>query len=151
MYSAESLITMADGTFQHINTLKIGDIIYNKLFKPVVITRLHIETEVPVVEIQLNNGTGVFYTHPTTKVLCHHVHDDGTQHTEYCAISSANADGAKLKNSMKIFSPESDVTFTTYNDNDTNTSLTKTLYCLHTLDSSRTFLVNKIITCCLDD
>lgn len=148
MYSAETLITMADGTFKNINNVQVGDIIYNKLLRPVEISRIHSQTNTPVVEVQLNNGTGVFYTSPNSKIFCHHVANDGSQHTEYCSISQAHGEGAKLKSSMKILSPESDVTYTTYDDS--NVSLTKTTYCLHTLDSTRSFFANKIIACCCD-
>lgn len=146
MYSAETLISMADGTFKTINNIRVGDKVYNKLFKPVEVSRVHSSDNTPVVEVQLNNGTGVFYTSPESKIFCHHVHNDGSHHTEYCSISDAHLEGAKLKNSLKILSPESDVIFTTYDDS--NVSLTKTTYCIHTLESSRTFLVNKIIACC---
>lgn len=145
MYSAETLISMSDGTFKNINNIRVGDKIYNKLYKPVIVSRIHKTDNAPVVEVQLNNGTGVFYTSPTSKIFCHHVHNDGRHHTEYCSISDAHSEGAKLKNSIKILSPESDVTFTTYNDS--NQSLTKTTYCIHTLESSRTFFINKIIAC----
>jgi hypothetical protein len=149
MYSAEALISMANGSFKNINNVRVGDKIYNKLSRPVNVTRIHKIDNAPVVEIQLNNGTGVFYSSPSSKIFCHHVHIDGKHHTEYCSIASAYTDGAKLKNSLKILSPNSDVIFTTYDDS--NTSLTKTVYCIHTIDSSRSFFVNKVIACCCPD
>lgn len=145
MYSAESLITMADGSVQHINTIRAGDKILNKLYKPVAVSRLHTVLNATVAEVQLNNGTGVFYTTPTSQVFCHHVHNDGTHVTEYSTIADAYHEGASLKSSVKVYSPESDVSFITFNE---AISDTKTVYCLHTLESSRTYLLNGMIACC---
>ena len=149
MYSAETLISMVDGTFKNINNIRVGDKIYNKLFKPVSVSRIHLQENTPVAEIQLNNGTGVFFISPTTKVFSHCSRIDGSQCAEYCTIADTHAEGGKLKNSIKILSPESDVVFTTFNNS--NVSLTKTTYCIHTLDPTRTFFANKIIACCCNE
>jgi hypothetical protein len=146
MYSKETVIYMADGTYKNIDNIRVGDKIYNKLLRPVIISRITKTDNTPVVEIQLNNGTGVFYASPSSKVCCHVRNPDGRNKVEYCSISTVYSEDGKLKNSMKILSNESDVNFTTYDDS--NHSLTKTTYSIYTLDSTNSFFINNIISCC---
>lgn len=149
MYSSEALVSMADGSFKNINNIKVGDAIYNKFMKPVSVSRVHSSANAPVVEVQFNNGTGIFYAIPASQVFVHHAQTDKSHNLQYDTISNARTEGARLKSTMKFLSPQSDVSFTTYNDSDT--TLTKTVYCLHTLDGSKTYFVNKTIVCCCSE
>ena len=86
---------------------------------------------------------------PNTKFLCHHIQDN--EHTSHFdTISNVHTDGGYLKNSLKFFSPESDVSISNYDAS--NVSLTKTVYCIETLgDSTNSYIVNGVIVSCSDD
>lgn len=151
MFSAEATVSMADGTQKHINNIKINDVILNKLNLPIKVNRIVVSVGHISVGVQLNNGTGVFYCDPDVKVLCHNVASDGSSMSNFNTISSVHTYSgisSKLKSSSKVFSPESDVSITTYDD--PTPSYTKDLYCVFTSDSSQTFHVNKVIVSCED-
>jgi len=151
MFSEEASISMADGTQKRINKIKVNDLILNKLNIPVKVNSIHKLEARNSVGIQLNNGTGVFYCDPDVKVLCHNIASNGNVISDFCTISSVhNYSGAssKLKSSSKAFSPESDVSITTYDD--PVSPHIKDLYCINTSDSSQTLYVNKIIALCKD-
>ena len=152
MFSEEATVRMADGTQKNIKRIKINDKILNKLNIPVAVSRVHKFVGHTCVGIQLNNGTGVFYCSPNVKVLCHNVALDGSNIADFCTISSSHnyaGTSSKLKSSSKVFSPESDVSITTYDDQ--SPPHTKDLYCIHTSDSTQTFYINKIIVLCEDN
>jgi hypothetical protein len=149
MFSEEATISMADGTQKHIDKIKKNDIILNKLNLPVTVNQIEKYTGHTSVGIQLNNGTGVFYCDPNVKVLCHNIASNGNNISDFCTISSVqtySGASSKLKSSSKVFSPESDVSITTYDD--PSPPHIKDLYCIHTSDSTQTFYVNKIIVSC---
>ena len=145
MFSEEALISMADGSIKHINTLKPGDLIINKLSKPVKVRKLTSHTA-NVVTLQLNNGTGVFYVEPNAQFLCHHI--TNAEHTcHFDILADIHVHGGYLKNSMKVFSPESDVSISNYDAS--NVSLTKTVYCIESIgDSTNSYIVNGVIASC---
>ena len=143
MFSAETLITMADGTVKHINLIQQNDFILNKLRKPVQVKRINKIPNAQVVEVQLNNGTGAFFCTPNSIVYCHHTTNDGSHRTQHCSISDAASDDAKLKNSISLFSPESDVSITSFNDS--NPDLKKDVYSLYAIDETKSFFANGII------
>lgn len=152
MFSEEARISMANGTQKNIDKIKVNDLILNKLNLAVSVNRVHKYTAHGTVGIQLNNGTGVFYCDPDVKVLCHNIASNGNNISKFCTISSVHTysgTSSKLKSSSKIFSPESDVSITTYDD---PTPLhIKDVYCIHTSDSTQTFYVNKILVLCDDN
>lgn len=151
MFSEEATISMADGTQKTIDKIKVNDLILNKFNIPVRIHSIHKFEAHNSVGIQLNNGTGVFYCASDVKVLCHNIAANGTNMSDFITISDVhNYTGAssKLKSSPKVFSPESDVSITTYDD--AVSPHIKDLYCIHTSDSKQSFYVNKIIASCED-
>ena len=143
MFSAESMISMADGSTKHINLIAINDTIYNKLLEPVKVDRLHNIQNYTVSSVLLNNGTGVFYCAPSAMFLAHTSHTNGNHISDYLPISEAYSLGSKLKSNGRIFSPESDITISTY-----EASTPKTVYYIHTLDIDQTFIVNGVIVKC---
>jgi hypothetical protein len=146
MFSEETLIEMADGKLKHINTIKPGDLIINKLRNPIRVRKLEVFPNTLVVAVQLNNGTGVFYTAPNTKFLCHHIIEN--QHvSHFDTIQNIHTDGGYLKSSMKFFSPESDVSISNYDSS--NATLTKTVYCIEPIgDSTNSYIINGVIANC---
>lgn len=146
MFSEEAMIKMANGSQKNIDDIRVNDLILNKLNQPVIVNRVHKYTARESVGIQLNNGTGVFYCDPNVRVLCHNIGLNGNSTSDFINISDVHTYSgisSKLKSSMKMFSPESDVSITTYDD--PVSPHIKDLYCIHTSDSSQTFYVNKII------
>lgn len=151
MFSEEATISMADGTQKHIDKIKVNDLILNKFDIPVRVNSIHKEEDHNSVGIQLNNGTGVFYCASDVKVLCHNIASNGTTISDFITISEVHnytGTSSKLKSSSKVFSPESDVSITTYDD--PVSPHIKDLYCIHTSDAKQTFYVNKIIASCED-
>jgi hypothetical protein len=149
MFSEEATISMANGSQKNIDKIRVNDIILNKLNHPVTVNKIQKYTAHASVGIQLNNGTGVFYCDPNVNVLCHNIALNGNSTSEFNSISSVHTfsgTSSKLKSSSKMFSPESDVSITTYDD--PVTPHIKDLYCIGTSDSSQTFYVNKIIASC---
>ena len=149
MFSEEATISMVDGTQKNINNIKVNDLILNKLNIPVRVYQINKYTERNSVGIQLNNGTGVFYCDPNVKVLCHNIALNGTNMSDFISISDVHnytGSSSALKSSSKVFSPESNVSITTYDD--PVSPHIKDLYCIHTSDSNQTFYVNKIIASC---
>lgn len=144
MFSQEATISMADGTQQMINNIRVNDIILNKLNVPVKVDRIHIYPSHLCVGVQLNNGTGVFYCDPNVKVLCHNTENNGSTIIDFRTISSVISTGSTLKSSSKVFSPNSNVSIITYNDN----NYVKDLYCIHISDSTQAFYINKVIVLC---
>lgn len=145
MLSPETLISMASGEKKHINLITKGEMIMNKLNRPVRVTRIVSHINHSAVCVQLDNGTSLFYTTPNLIVLAHSI-NNGAHVGEYITISNANKQDSKLKNSIKSFSPESDIGITTYDDSDMK--LYKTLYCISIADSTQSFYANGIIVMC---
>jgi hypothetical protein len=149
MFSAEAIVSMADGTKKHINNLSNGDLILNKLNRPVKVRSVTIEENIHVVAVQLNNGSGIFYVAPNTKFLCHHI--DNTNHhiNHFDTIQNINVDHGHVKSNIKMFSPESDISISSYDDS--NVSLQKTVYCIQSLnDSTSSYIINGIIVQCFN-
>jgi hypothetical protein len=149
MFSEEAIISMANGSQKHIDKIKVNDVVLNKLNQPVSVNKIEKYTAHASVGIQLNNGTGVFYCDPSVKVLCHNIALNGNSTSDFYSISDVHTysgTSSRLKSSSKMFSPESDVSITTYDD--PTPPHIKDLYCIHTSDSTQTFYVNKIIASC---
>ena len=149
MFSSDTIVSMANGTFKNINHITVNDMILDKLNTSVRVVRTSVHPEHICVGIQLNNGTGVFYCDPNVKFLCHNILNNGNVVSQYSSISSINefsGISSKLKSSSKVFSNQSDVSITTYND--PTDHIKKDLYCLYTNDGTQTFYVNKVITMC---
>ena len=147
MFSEECIVPLADGSTKSISAIVPGDLIINKLLK-VVKVRAVTSTTGNAVAVQLNNGTGVFYTDPTARFLCHYI--NGDSHTSHWdSISTINTHQGWVKSSMKIFSPETNVSISSYDAS--NTSLTKTLYTIQNLnDNTNSYFVNGVIVSCTD-
>lgn len=149
MFSAEAMVSMADGSKKHINTLHVGDFILNKLNKPVKIRAVVVEENIHVVVVQLNNGSGLFYTSPNSKFLCHHTNNTNEHTSHFDIIQNIYADSGYLKSNLKIFSPETDISISSYDDS--NASLEKTVYCIQSLnDTTSSYIVNGVIVQCFD-
>lgn len=146
MLSTEAQILMSNGTTKSISSIKVGDLIINKLNNSVKVITTHICTENSVA-VQFNNGTGIFYCSPTTLFLNHTTLTNGSHTSNYCTINNALSDNVKLKNSAKIFSPESDIEIINYD----NTNVIKELYCIHTNESSMSYFANGVIVKCNED
>jgi len=144
MFSSEAMISLANGSLKSINNLNINDVIYNKLKNPVKISNIDIIETNTVANVLLNNGTGVFYCDPSSLFYCHLTNDTGVHIGNYSQISDIYAQYGKLKSSCKLFSPESDISISTY---EISNNL-KTLYSIHTIDSDQTFFVNGVIAKC---
>ena len=142
MFSSESIIKMGNGTLKNINNVRRGEFIMNKMNKPVRIDNIT-QSNMNVVVVQLNNGTGIFYVSPNAKFLSHKVNNDGSHLLEKCSISEINTNGCMLKSSLKLFSANSNVSLTTYDNSDPN--LTKMCYNITTLDNTNSFFVNGVI------
>ena len=143
MISTEGLVWMSDGTKKSISLVIVGDIILNKMYLPVTVTRIHNYPAHLAVGVTLDNGTSKFYTYTECKFFCHITNENNSHVSGFDTIANIVATNGKLKSDSKIFSPQSDVTITNYDNSDTG--LTKTLYCLHTNDQSQSFIMNGII------
>lgn len=149
MFSSETMISMTDGSKKPISTIRVNDSILDKLNLPMKVTEVNKYLNHEAVGIQLNNGTGVFYCDRDVKFLCHNVNNNGTSTVGYSSINNIHTfsgSSSRLKSSPKVFSPESDVSITTYDD--PTPSHTKDLYCIHTNDGTYAFYVNGVITTC---
>ena len=149
MFSAETMITMGDSSYKHINLIKVNDIIVNKLLKAVKVTQIHKIIAQAAVGIQLNNGTGVFYCDSSSKFLCHNIETNNSHVSDYTTIEDLHnfsGHSAYLKSSPIMFGSDTDVSITTYDD--PTPPHIKDLYCLHTNDQTQTFYANKVITLC---
>ena len=145
MFSEETMITMADGTKKNINLLTRGQLILNKNNKMIKVLEVVSYPNRPVVGIQLDNETGVFFACPNTKVYCSYQNNNRTV-ADYIPLHQVNDNNAILKNSLKMFDPSSNVNIVTYDNTDEN--LTKTLYKLITIDSGTSYYANGILTNC---
>jgi len=143
MFSKDALVYMADGTYKSIDQIKQGEYIMNKLYSPTKVIRVHKLLNQSVVHIQLDNNTTSFFCSPNIIVYSHHTTSHGKHHTEYTSLQDVYYNKSKLKNSIKPFSPNTDVDILLYDD--TNLELKKDLYCIHTIDSTSSFIINGII------
>lgn len=141
MFSQDSLVSMADGTFKPINQIKKGDIILNKFKQHVRILKVNIHENQQAVRIQFNNGTNTFHISPNTIVFCYYRLPDNTLKSEYCPISHVHENSGYMKSDLKIFSPESDIAIDSYIPDEQ----LYTLYSLYTSDTSQSYLINKAI------
>jgi hypothetical protein len=116
MFSAETLVNMSDGTKKHINLITVGNIVMNKLLKPVKVSRVHTLTNQQIVSILLDNGTSLFHCAPTTKFLSHTLNVDSSHSTGFLPITTIHSNRSLLKKSNKLLSTESDVSISTYDD-----------------------------------
>jgi len=140
MFSADCLISMANGTHKPITSILKGDIIFNKFKVPTKVIKIHTHENQQSIRVQLNNGTNSFHTSPNTIVFCYYRIPNTTLKSEYCAISKVKENNGYIKSDLKIFSPESDVNFDYY-----VIAKPSTLYSLDTSDNSQSYLVNKVI------
>lgn len=133
---------MADGSKKNISNLNAGDWILNKLNKPIKVKSVNVFQNQECVQIQLNNGTPVFYISADSKVYA------VTQNpitSMYTTIADAFSKQAKLKKDLKTFSSSSDVNIETF---DQAHPVVKTLYSFDVQDSTKTFIGNGVILCC---
>lgn len=145
MFSSESVVKMSNGTFKNINNVNRGEFIMNKMNKPVRVDSIT-SKELHAVGIQLSNGSNVFYATPDSKFMSHTLNNDGSHSLEKSTIFQIHTKGCMLKNSLKLFSNETNVTLSTYDDSDP--TLTKTLYSISTLDNTLSYFVNGVIVFC---
>lgn len=140
MFSGESIITMANGTFKPITSILKGDMILNKFKVPTKVLKIEVYENESCVRMQLNNGTTSFNISTGTILFCYYRTQASTLVSKYCAISTIHENNGHLKSDLKIFSPDSDVDIDTYENAEPTT-----LYELHTSDNSQSYLVNKVI------
>jgi hypothetical protein len=140
MFSEDTLVSMANGTFKPISSIVKGDAILNKFKGSTRVLNINTYNNQECIRVQLNNGTNSFYTSPDSIVFCYYRTPDTTLQSEYCHISHVHEVNGYIKSDLKIFSPDSDVSIESY-----VTSEPTTLYSLHTSDNSQSYLVNKII------
>jgi hypothetical protein len=145
MFSEETMITMADGSKKNINLLKRGQLILNKNNKMIKVLEVVSYPNRPVVGIQLDNETGVFFTCPNTTVYCSYQNNNRTT-ADYIPFHQVNDKNAILKKSLKMFDPLSNVNIVTYDNTDIN--LVKTVYKLITIDNGTSYYANGILTNC---
>lgn len=146
MFTKGTLIKMTDGSHKDISLINNSDYILNKFNQSVKVSKVHVIYNQPVIEILLDNDSQPFYTSINTLFLYRKI-EDNLHESGYISILDIcnNNNIIKLKNSMKIFSSETDVTIEKCNLND---NLIKDTYCLHTNDSTFTFFANNCIVCC---
>lgn len=140
MFSEEALVSMANGTFKPINTIVRGEEILNKFGKRTTVLHLKTHPNEECVRVQLDNGTDTFYVSPNTIFLGYYRTPDLRLKSEYSPISIIHENNGYLKSDLKIFSPDSDIGIESY-----IASEPKTLYSLVTIDSSRSYKINKAI------
>lgn len=141
MFSSETFVEMADGSKKAINIIRQGDMVMNKFKKPSKVRKVLKFPNTITISIQLNNGTGVFYTTSTTEALCTHIMNN--QHKiSFCPFSMIHNGNGCAKSSMRSFSPESNVLISNYDD---ATQTIKDLYQLEISDSTKSFFANGII------
>lgn len=144
MFGEGALVKMADGNYKDISLIASGDYILNKFNHSIKVDRVHIKKNQIVAEVILDNDALPFYVIPTAVFLYRNVNNNGDHNSGYSFISTINYNKSKLKSSMKIFSPESDVTIEKY----TEYNNTMDIYCLHVNESTYSFIVNNCIVCC---
>jgi hypothetical protein len=140
MFSADCLISMANGTHKPITSILRGDMIFNKFKVPTKVLKIHTYENQQSIRIQLNNGTTSFHVSPNAIVFCYYRTANSTLKSEYCTISKVQENNGYIKSDLKIFSPDSDVNIDSYVDVESST-----LYSLDTSDNSQSYLVNKVI------
>jgi hypothetical protein len=140
MFSEESIVSMGDGSFKKISELRPFDFIYNKFKNPVKINTIQKILQQSVLKIEINNT--FFYTTPDTLFLCVYHTEQGFVSKYLDIVSIQNLNG-KLKNSIKIFSNETDNEIINVTNN-----YIKDVYKLTTLDSETSYFVNGVITKC---
>ena len=141
-FSAEAIISMANGIPKNINLIIPGDYILNKLNKVVRVKTISNVNFTSANTVQLDNSTPLFYTLPTVLFLKHQINSNNSHSCDYDTILNIYTEGSKLKKNMTIFAYDSDVSITSYD----NTPVIKTLYTFFTIDSVPTCLVNGVIT-----
>ena len=142
MFSEEAMVNMADGTMKSISDVKARDYVLNKFKNPVKVER-NIKTIQQVVRYLTLDNNEPFYITPDTLFLC--VYNNGSFTSEYTDIDTIQKFNGKLKNSLKIFSQESDVNIIEY----TTDLIRKDVYSLELLDPDNTssyFVWNVIIS-----
>lgn len=144
MFGKGALIKMANGEYKDISLIVVGDYILNKFNHSIKVNRIHIKSEQTVVEVILDNDALPFYVIPTTTFLYRNVNDIGDHDSGYAFISTIYKNECKLKSSMKVFSPQSDVTIEQY----TEYIGTMDTYCLHVNETTYSFIANNCIVCC---
>ena len=140
MFSADCLISMANGTHKPITSILRGDMIFNKFKVPTKVLKIHTCENQQSIRVQLNNGTNSFHVSPNAIVFCYYRTPNSTLKSEYCSISKVQENNGCIKSDLKIFSPDSDVNIDSYVDVESST-----LYSLDTSDNSQSYLVNKVI------
>ena len=141
MFSANALVLMANGSKKQLSTIRRGDIVLNKLRQPMRVMRIHTFPNSPAVKITLDNGTPEFSCGLSAQVYARYINDQGIHTVEFMSIEDAHAKNAKLKSTIKMFSPESDVSILSYTPEPENI----TLYSLELNDVTRSYFVNDTI------
>ncbi len=142
MFGEDAIFTLSNGEFKRADSIRVGDIILNKLRRPVKVTRVHILKNIPVVELQLNNGTNSFRINPELKAFGHFVDRKGGHSTAYKTIKEIYESEGCMKRFLNLFSPSSNIEITSYSEEPT-----RDVYCIHTVDTDITMIVNDVIIC----
>jgi hypothetical protein len=141
MFSQDSLVSMANGTFKPINEIQRGDVILNKFKRQVRVLKINVHENKTAIRIQFNNGTNTCHVSPDTIVFCYYRLPDNSLKSEYCKISKVHDNNGYLKSDLKIFSPDSDIGLESYVQDEQ----THTLYSLQTYETSQSYIINHAI------
>jgi hypothetical protein len=141
MFSGDTMVDLANGRKKKISEITRTDMILNKLNKPVRVRRINIFPNTSSVKIQLDNGTSEFYCSPSSIVYARYINGQGVHTVEFANIADVHNYNGKIKSSLKMFSPESDISILTY----TEETEPQTLYSLEVMDPTRSYYVNGMI------
>lgn len=142
MFGKDAIFSMADGKFKRAEDIIVSDIILNKFRRPVKVTRVHILKDIPVVELQLNNGTYSFRISPQLKAFGHFINKQGSHSTAYKTIQEIYELEGSMKCVMNLFSPSSNIEITSLSEEGPSD-----VYCIHTSEEDITMIVNDVIIC----
>lgn len=141
MFSGDVLVRLANGSKKQISQLKRTDKVLNKLNRPVGVRRIHTFPNSTAVKISLDNGTPDFICSPSTLVYARYINEQGIHTVEFMSIEEVHAKNGKIKSTLRMFSPESDVSILSY----TPEPEPMTLYALELVDTTRSYFVNDMI------
>ena len=142
MFGKDAIFSMANGQFKRAEHIRVGDFILNKFRRPVKVTRVHLLKDIPVVELQLNNGTNSFRISPKLKAFGHFLDKQGGHSTAYRTIKEIYELEGNMKCAMNLFSPSSNIEITSLSDEPPTE-----VFCIHTTEYDTTMIVNNVIVC----
>ena len=116
MFGKYAIFSMANDKFKRAEHIRVGDFILNKFRRPVKVTRVHILKDIPIVELQLNNGTYSFRISPQLKAFGHFINKQGSHSTAYKTIKDIYELEGTMKCVINLFSPSSNIEITSLSE-----------------------------------